>query len=242
MKMQSKVKLLASATACLFGAAHLASAGILAEETWNTPGDERGFSLTHETGPSTGVLDTPGGFGDPASALEVVIDTVGDFGPSIDRISATGGGAAPFLGAYNTTSTEYIRFDFFQASEPDDLEFFVVANGTTWFFNIDTTGFLDGSWNSVSVSMANDTGWFETILGAPDFVNDVGVGVTEIGFRIQAPTGSAQQYGFDNLQRTFNTPEPETYAALSFALLCLGITFRRRLQDSLNDAMASIRA
>ncbi|MFT5473375.1 MAG: hypothetical protein ACI9OU_000209 [Candidatus Promineifilaceae bacterium] len=242
MKMQSKVKVLACATACLFGAAHLASAGILAEERWDTPGDERGFSLTHESGPTTGVLDTPAGFGNAASALEVAIDTTGDFGPSIDRISATGGDAAPFLGAYNTTKLEDIRFDFFQASEPDGLEFFVVANGTTWFFAIDTSGFVDGSWNAVSVSMSNDNGWFETIIGAPDFATDVGIGVTEIGFRIQAPTGSVQQYGFDNLQRTFNTPEPETYAALSFALLCLGITFRRRLQDSLNDAMASIRA
>jgi hypothetical protein len=242
MKMQSKVNVMACATACLFGAAHLGFAGITAEETWDTPGDERGFTLANESGDSTGALDTPSGFGNPVSGLEFAIDTTGDFIPSVNRISATGGAAAPFLGVYNSPKPEDIRFDFFQASAPADLDFFVVANGTTWFFNIDTSGFVNGAWNSVAVNMGTDSGWFETILGSHDFLNDVGVGVTEIGFRVSTPIGSAQQFGFDNLQRTFNTPEPETYAALSFALLCLGITFRRRLQDSLNDAMASIRA
>ncbi|MDE0839868.1 MAG: PEP-CTERM sorting domain-containing protein, partial [Kiritimatiellae bacterium] len=236
-------RVFACATAFLFCAAQLASAGILAEETWDTPGDARDFALSHVAGGTPGTLGTPGGFGNPVSGLEVTVDTTADFGPNTDTISSTGGDAAPFLGAYNTAQPEGISFDFFQLTQPTDLRFFVVANGTTWYHTIDTSGFANGTWNTVSVSMDNSTGWFETILGSPDFVNDVGTSVGEIGFRISYAANTAgQQFGFDNLQRTYAVPEPETYAALSFALLCLGITFRRRLQDSLNDAMASIRA
>jgi hypothetical protein len=44
---------------------------------------------------------------------------------------------------------------------------------------------------------------------------------------------AGQKYGVDNFVRTFNVPEPETYAALGFALISICITFRRKITDTL---------
>ena len=106
---------------------------------------------------------------------------------------------------------------------------------------VGTSGFDDGpAWNSVNISMGSDTGWED--FGSSDFLADLS-NVSEVGFRLTYLESTlGQVYAFDNLQRHYGTPEPETYAALSFALICLGFTFRRKIEGSMSSAMAMIKS
>ncbi|MDA1044286.1 MAG: PEP-CTERM sorting domain-containing protein [Verrucomicrobia bacterium] len=243
MKNIFKTAILASFMAVAL--ATFATAGVIvAQENWDATGDFRGFGITEEIDSlSTAGLTVPAGFGNGASALRIDSDTTGDGGINIDRITATAPTTPGFLGPYNTIKTEYISFDFFQNVEPSGLQFLISANTFTWVYSIDTSVLSLGSWNQITVSMGDASGWVSPFAPfGTDFLTDVGV-VTEIGFRISYPGSTAGQvYGFDNLTRYYQTPEPGTYAALSFALICLGITFRRKLQDSMSSTMKMLKS
>lgn len=234
--MRNLTKTILTAVALSVGVTSYAFSGIvIAEETWDV--GDGGFSLANEVGAS-GALTSQPATGNPAPSFQVDVDIPGT-GIFTDRIGNSALGQ--WSGTYNVLGSEILSFDFFQNAEPSGLQFYLVGSGVEWFYDIDTSGFDDGpAWNSVNISMGSDAGWED--FGSSDFLADLS-SVTEVGFRLTYLESTlGQVYAFDNLQRRYGTPEPETYAALSFALICLGFTFRRKIEGSMSSAMAMIKS
>ena len=66
--------------------------------------------------------------------------------------------------------------------------------------------------------------------------------VTEVGIWVNWPQGEVNTYAIDNFGLhddlvVYTTPEPGTFLALGTALLSLGMTFRRKIGQSLEDLL-----
>lgn len=229
--------------AALAAAGMTAQAAIIATETWPTAGDDRDWTLTDQGG-SVGVLSVPASIPPGTTpALRVDVDT--GAGISVDHVSTTGGDGTPFLGDYSTyNSGQQIKFDFYYDTaafgSANGLDVFFnssTATGVNWFYNINVSGQPANTWATYTLSFASDDGWTDEFAGG-NFLLDR-QNVTEIGFRLTyLESTSDQVYGFDNLTRIRPVPEPETYAAIAFALISLCITFRRQIGDKLRTVQA----
>lgn len=232
--MKKTMQIMAALTAITFMCSS-AIAGILASETWSAPPDLVDWEITHNTGPDpSATLENSAGFGNPAGALCLDVTTVS--GPPSSGLLSTDSGA--FLGDYTASGGHALSFDFFfdeaafQGS--DGLALFIDNGGTgAYYYEIDLSGQTAGTWATYTVNFGSTLGWSDEGSGADAF-STVAASVSQIGFRVTYLDGVAsQEYGVDNLARQFNVPEPETYAALGFALISICITFRRKISDTL---------
>lgn len=217
---------------------------IIDYEEWPTAGDLQGWTITDDLGGgAAGSLSVPAGDGNPPPALR--IDATTGSGITIDRIFTFNN---PYLaGNQDYTSwisgdaraaAQYIWFDFYNndVAAPGDLSLFFVSDtsGVTWYYFIDTP--LSVGWTTFRIPMFGN-GW--TDLGAGGvWASDI-QDVDQIGLRIVYKANSSQYYILDNFRRGYVVPEPSTYAALGFAFVSLGMTFRRKLNEGLSRLFKS---
>lgn len=221
---------------CGMFAATVARAGIIATEEWTAAGTAT-WGISAEIGPPAGSLNNPGAGGNPGGYLAATDNTGGDFGINTDLITQNSIGS-PFLGSYATYASEYVSFDFYFDSNTSafsggsGLQLYFISGITTWLYNIDVSGQAPDTWTGYNVSFGSSAGWFDVYgIGTP-FDTDK-TAVTDIGFRLTYLTDTDNQsFGFDNFTRGYAVPEPETYAAIGFALISLAIAFRRELRTA----------
>ncbi len=217
-----------------------AKAGIIAVETWESGASLEGWAIDPVVGgPGTGSL-TPVAGGNPGGSMQLTEGVLGF--PETDVVYLNDG-ASPLLGDWSTAGgwgVSSVTFDFYLDSNAssagfNSLNFYFESGATTWFYIVNVSGQPADSWATYSVPVnVNDpapAGW--GTFGAPLAFNAAAMNVTEIGFEITYVTGSSQLYGFDNVMLTYSVPEPETYAAIGFALVAVALAFRRRLSEIL---------
>lgn len=185
-----------------------------------------------------GYFDVDSGAANGGNIVDYVYDGGGVFGGDY-RSTANGGGTLAANGIQG------ISFNFYNPSAtaiPELNVYLVAASGRVWYHaltDVDQTG----AWGTYGANLSYDSlnagtgNWFTT--GGDDLAtwqSDL-ANISGIGFRMLYDTTANQQYGFDNIiiqddPYILLVPEPQTYAMLGFALLSLGITFRRKLEDS----------
>jgi hypothetical protein len=124
------------------------------------------------------------------------------------------------------------------------------AGGVAWYYDVPT---LSAGWQTVQADMAHLTettyafeGWYyEGVRDATQFHLDLG-SVSKIGFELNYPVAAGQEYGFDNLNlydeyQQIETPEPQTFVVLGFALLSLGVVFRRQFHTLVGVKVTTVR-
>ncbi len=230
--MKKVLHITAAMAALVLLAAGTATAGILATETWSAPPALVDWELTHIQGPDPGgTLANGAGFGNPAGALCLDV-SVPSQPPTAGTLSTDSG---PFLGDF---TGQTLQFDFFfdeaAFSTGDGLTLYIDNGGTgAWYYEIDLSGQAANTWATYSVNFIEDAVWTDEGTGADGFSTVAG-NITEIGFRINYLDNVAgQKYGVDNMVRLLSIPEPETYAALGFALISICITFRKKITETL---------
>ena len=122
------------------------------------------------------------------------------------------------------------------ADRPTALSvYFLGASGAQWFRDVTPYGLL----STFNVNVHPDNQWYDGTgsHGLSQFWSDVSNNITEVGMRmVYKSNPSGQHYGISEytLNDTWYViPEPETYVVLAFAFISLGITFRRRLGETL---------
>jgi hypothetical protein len=125
-------------------------------------------------------------------------------------------------------------WDGWSTDGPSGLSLYIVGATTTWFY--DLTG-QPTAWSHHLVNLIHGAGWYDAIGGAGEdqFNSDILGTVSQIGIRIWYDQEiSSQRYGLGSFtldNEYFIIPEPQTYYSIGIAVLSLGITFRRRLND-----------
>lgn len=236
---------LVSAVVIGIALAGLANAGIIAVETWEsgTPGDDQGWAVT--PGPPNGQeglmtgSDAPGSPYAPSFGYQVTQPSDPLVFPAFGNATVSSlNDPAGLTGNWAADSTDFIMFDFYLDADAVDNDFaglnvFFVSGTVTWSYVI--TGVENqaaDSWVTYGVPVTSDgAGWNPS--SPSTFSSDIAA-VTALGFEIAYVTGATSQtYGFDNVRRGFSVPEPETYAAIGFALVALAMAFRKQLTDML---------
>ena len=207
---------------------------------------ETGWGIATSLG-DAGAISITSGTGNPADSLEIIGGQ--EVGSNEDRISndGTGGGdAGLFVGNWASAGVASILFDFYVPTGQDGpiaLSLYF-DNGTyLWYYTLTapTTG---SGWTSlyadVLLSFAGEpVGWVEDgddHWSYTDFLNDMTT-VSEVGIILRYQDSVDNQvFGIDNfeLNNELVIPEPATYVVLATAFLSLGITFRRRIKDSVS--------
>ncbi|OVE76574.1 hypothetical protein BVX97_00670 [bacterium E08(2017)] len=128
---------------------------------------------------------------------------------------------------------QQIQFDFYANMAPAALYFYVQGNGVQWQNEI--TSVTVGSWDTYNISLSfnSGSGWarWDGTLETQAAWDATLVNIDEVGIIVQYQSGvSGQDYGLDNFAII---PEPETLLLLAFALISLGITFRRELSTAM---------
>jgi len=162
-----------------------------------------------------------------------------------DYIGTTGDG---LVGNFTTLGggpgVQNITFDFYA----DDvvpgqvqLYFYSLAAGTTWYSPSFDSQLTAGSWTrGLSIGFQQDQWLFGSNWDtAIQNVDAIGVYLSSYG-----TLSGNQDFAMDNFQLDDDTPvpEPQTYAMLGFAVLSMGFTFRRRLEESLGAALQTLRS
>ncbi len=257
-------------TLALVGAlwfAGVAQAAIIAEEQWDAAADQRDWDIIDDpnsAGAGVETISNPGNpFNSPNStagggALQIEADTAGDFAPDPDLVftdnANPGPDGQPFIGDFTQPAgyqTDWISFDFFLNSTAEGggfngLQFyFVGTGGVTWYYDVDVSGQSADSWATYSVPVTGGsftpTGWSNPALDSTLGFDSDKTSVTEIGFRLTYLTDTdGQVFGIDNLRRGYSVPEPETYAAIGFALVGLCMAFRKRITEILAVARTNM--
>lgn len=201
-------------------------AAIITQNTWSVSGSASGWtnSLTSfaTVGEVGGALRMTGG--DPAGFPK--LDSVYDTDDLIGNYLAFGA---------NTSVVQAIRFKFSPtggAFTTNSLQlYFVNGANDPWYYDI--TGLAAG-WNTYYANLDYGSGLWYTSDGSRQanlyFTNDL-ANVTQVGIVLHYPAVlTGQYYELDDFELLdAPIPEPGTYAVLAFALLSLGITFRRQL-------------
>lgn len=219
----------------------IAHAGIIAEETFEAAPSLQDWQLVPVVDPTvSATLVNNGSLVNPTTPAGSLVLSDGALGtPELDQVSITAPGDPSGLigtGDWVADSTDFVQFDFYMDASADaagfnQLTFFFLGQGgDTWYYQVDVSGQTGGNWATYSVPFSDGTGW--TTTSVDWFTTDV-ASVTSFGFEVSYVTGAAQTYGFDNVRRGYSVPEPETYAAIGFALVALAMAFRKQLTDML---------
>jgi len=203
----------------------------------NTPGDNIGPTIDG----ANGSIAQGSAYG--PNALEITGALIG--GAAVDFISADADATPEFgAGSYNGSyaAVQSIRLGFYDGeglTATDDLRIYFYSNaGNTWFHDVDN----HGGWGDYGANFV-ESDWY----GGGTWATDIG-NVLEVGIYISyLDGGGSQQYALGYFQLNDEplevaVPEPETYAMLGFAMVSLCVTFRRKLESSLQVVVQNLRA
>jgi len=236
--------------ALLAGSCLVAYGAIVAEDTFD--GSQDGW--TGGGGDQGGVLGTltyNAALGTPADAALEIDYTHPDGTPRDDYIHDEGGdmaGDRNYAAFGGGDSVKFVQYSFWNNpgggyTQPGLLRMYFLhdlgGDEVIWYADIDTTSWAAGNWYSGMVPFFESTWW--TMDGGADWGTDIQE-VDEIGFFIQYQPNTSQEYGvgYFGIDDEF-IPEPGTYAMLGFAFLSMGVTFRRKLNDSLEKLRKSLK-
>lgn len=218
----------------------VAHAGIIAEETFEAAPSLQDWDLVPVVDPSgSATLVNNGSLANPTTPAGSLVLSDGVLGtPELDQVSlSTPGDPSGLIGTgdWVADSTDFVQFDFYldanaEAAGFNQLTFFFVGGGDTWYYQVDVSGQTADSWSTYSVPFGSSSGWTTTSI---DPITTDMASVSSFGFEVSYVTGATQTYGFDNVRRGFSVPEPETYAAIGFALVALAMAFRKQLSEML---------
>ena len=206
-------------------------------ETWDTSVDGWTNNIIGEqysTGPTwTNVLAGQSG------VITMPADTTGDFDMHTDYLSSPSTGLVNFAGGVDMTTTAgqttFLAFDFYAQDYAPlfnslKLYFYSGTGSQYWFY--DVTDLSANTWQTTTIQMLQGAGWY----GGSDFAAAL-ADVDEIGWQLTYRANADQLWAFDNFERgymgAYSVPEPGSCAALGCALLSLGVTFRRKLNEVL---------
>lgn len=191
---------------------------VLAEHTWDTPGDLEGWESA-EAGVTT--LSNDDGY------LRVSFDELAVPAPGMDSdVLHTGLGSDPgFSGDFSTPPNTTIDFVFFAEDfSPDTLAVQFYANSHLW--TLDLTPPAAGAWTGYQVSLDYQSGWYDgpgsdeaMFLDDLDSVEWFGIMIGRDYDCDTCGTSLAQDYGIDNVRRGFTVPEPGVGLVLGTGLL-----------------------
>ena len=138
------------------------------------------------------------------------------------------------MGGEHDGVVRQVSFDFYGMANMTGLDFYFSDGLSEWHYGIDN---IAVGWKTYTVSMTYSGLWFDTLGGGTptDFSDALG-SVSDVGIVLGYSSDIGPQlYGLDNftLDDAFVVPEPETYALLGFAILSVGLTFRKKLDESL---------
>lgn len=212
-----------------------ANAAVITEDTWTAAGSLDGWNATNSPrtvpGPGFGTLTNTAGF------LSITGGTNTGGPPEVDFIGEMGGNLSGNM-AY--TNVGAIQFSFLADANgtndlPGGLQVYFMSTSTNlvWYYDIPS---VSAGWNTYYANMSYGSGWYNTQgYSTESYFNSSLLDVDEVGIVLQYQGGvDYESYGLDNFQLLdAPIPEPETYVVLGFALLSLGVTFRRKLRDQL---------
>jgi hypothetical protein len=232
-----------------FAAVSLSAPAVYYVETWGS--DDANWQ---ESG--AGTLSHDPAVGNPAGSLQTAFAAQG--GPAVPETSrvyaddAFGSSGGNLTGDYQQLKDEtaegnwVVRFDFYAEDYvPSSLDFYFYSDtsGNEWTLSLTAPGATD-TWTPYGLLMSHSTSW--SLNGGPagssaQFAADLS-DVDRIGFEVlRNASVAAQEFNVDNFSINFLIPEPETYLAIGFALLALGMAFRKKLNESLQTAKAALR-
>jgi len=176
-----------------------------------------------------------------AGYIQTAATTVGDPGIHQDSAIANSGASGGLLAGNQNYLGSAVSFDFYGAqalASGLQLYFASAGSGRTWTHGVESLG---AGWNDgQTVAMAWSSGWTGGTEG--QFNTDI-ADVDEIGFIVTYLDETAGQvWGWDNFRKGTSVPEPGTYAMLGVALASLGITFRRKLSESVGQLTKAMKS
>jgi len=183
--------------------------------------------------------------------------TMGQFQANAGDLGVGVGSPADYINDYANPLAS-VRFSFYvdpaNAGAPAALElYFTTTTGGAfdpWTYSLTTAVSQGAGWYYLAANFyASDVGdpdgsgngWFNPTLGLYDQasllaalteVEDIGLLVT---FGQEDGLDQDIAMGYFALDDEFYVPEPGTWAALGFAFVSLGITFRKRLSDKVKE-------
>ena len=236
-----------------------ASAAVIYTETWDA--NDSGWTIgTAAAGggaqePGSSALWNDGTDGGQAGDGYLRINTgTPALGFSEHFVTAgAAGSGANFTGDFSSAgkSVQGVSFNFYNPSATvvPQLTVYLVAGGHTWYHT--ALAITPNGWGNYGVNFSDHalnagTGDWFTLAGTEDLADwqsDI-QSVTALGLSVFDDGSFNNQWiGLDDFQIMddpyfVTVPEPQTYAMLGFAFLSLGVTFRRKLENSLASLKA----
>jgi len=186
---------------------------------------------TLDVGDGGGGVPVPGN--NNAGRIEANLGSIPGF--FSDQVYTTSGAFMTFLhGAKSMTLDFYSSTPLGQGG----LQLYLYGNNYVWYSDV---GALSSGWGNhftvnflTATTMTVDASpfgyWYSNDRTDDLFAGDL-ANATRLGFELTyVPETDGQMYGFDNLNLydQYFVPEPQTYVVLGFALLSLGVVFRRQ--------------
>lgn len=214
--------------------------------TWDSVGDLENWDIVDEFGGASygGIVQAlgPG----PAGYLSITGAAAGSVVAKFDRIYNTD----VLGGAYtNLAAGQRLLFDFYAAAiVPDEVNLYFIGDAGQEWRSIITVGasgwstgvgdslIYDGSW--YAMSGVDDAATFFTAMGN---VSEVGL-LLEYQYNVGGQEYGIDYFHLDNEPWPDVVPEPSTYAMLGTVFISLGITFRRKLNDSIGALKKNLKS
>ncbi|MBN2302482.1 MAG: hypothetical protein JXN60_08205 [Lentisphaerae bacterium] len=217
------------------------TAAPIVSNVWETPGSEDGWTIVDISGGAAyGAIEQA----DDGDGFLGITGGDAQLGFPTDRIRDTTGGTYTDL-----TVAERILFDFYAAdAAPDKLYIYFIdtVSGDEWRHVVN----VGAGWNyGEGVSVEYGSGWWnvagpQTGAAFSNAIDDI----SEIGILLTYRENiGGQVYGLDNFwlddeQWPMAVPEPGVATMLTSVFISLGITFRRKLNDSLSNLKKSLQS